>query len=162
MNKFYIIYAISLLCFTPLQVHAACLPAELCAKATDFQDVDFGNYGFGGSDASTNYFVCAYVQNDDESNYDVTADGSGTGGSLIVTNGVTEVSMTIEYEEDSAPGWTTLSAGTPTSFANPDTVDEACGGGDTGKIRIFLPASQLMDATAGTYTGTVDITMSPD
>lgn len=140
----------------------ACLPADLCARVTGLQDVPLGTWG-GSGDLTSNYTMCAYIQNDDESNYEVTGSGTGAGGLYALSNGTTDISVTIEYEEDSDPGWITLNENIATIFPNPNTVDETCAvGGDSGKIRVTVPESTMEFATSGSYSGTINILLSPD
>lgn len=151
----------SLLILLSNQAYAACLPAELCARITGLTDQPLGTWG-GTGDLTSNYTMCVYVQNDNENNYEITGTGTGAGNAYILSNGTDDISMTVEYEEDTAPGWVVLNENIATIFPNPDTTDEICGGGDTGKIRVTVDESVMQYTTSGSYSGTVNLLVSPD
>ena len=146
-----------------LQAFAACLPAELCTKVSGLADVPLGTWG-GTGDLTSNYTMCVYVQNDNESNYDVTGTGTGTGSAYIVTSGTNDISVSVAFEESGAPGFIGLSETIPTVFMNPHTTDENCvgGGGNSAKIRVTVAEADMDFAISGTYTGTITLVTSPD
>lgn len=140
----------------------ACLPGDLCARITGLQDTALGTWG-GTGDLTSNYTLCVYIQNDNESNYEIIGTGTGAGNAYILSNGTTDISATVSYEEDSAPGWVTLNANIPTIFTNPNTVNETCGvGGDSAKIRVTIDDAVMQYATSGSYSGTISLNISPD
>tara|TARA_R110000868_G_scaffold262401_2_gene521011 strand:+ start:83 stop:568 length:486 start_codon:yes stop_codon:yes gene_type:complete len=141
---------------------AACLPAELCTKVSGLTDVPLGTWG-GSGDLTSNYTLCVYVQNDNESNYTVTGTGTGTGNEYIVTSGANEIPLNIDWEEDSDPGWTGLSENATTMFPNHNILDEDCAiGGNSAKVRVTIPQANMDYAISGSYSGTVSILTSPD
>jgi hypothetical protein len=155
------LFSLSLIGLNPL-AYAACLPLQLCARITGLQDTPLGTWG-GTGDLTSNYTLCAFIQNDDESNYEITGTGTGPGNTYILSNGTTDISATVEYEEDSAPGWVTLNENIATIFPNPNTVDETCAvGGDSGKIRVTVDETVMQYTTSGAYSGTINLLVSPD
>lgn len=144
-----------------MQANAACLPAELCARITGLADQPLGAWG-GSGDMTSTYTLCAYVQNDNENNYEITGTGTGPGNAYILSNGTSDISMTVEYEEDSAPGWVVLNENIATIFPNPETSDELCGSGNTAKVRVTVADSVMQYTTSGSYSGTVNLEISPD
>ena len=160
MKKTFLIIALSA---TAISTHAdaACLPAELCARISNLVDKPLGTF-FGTGDKTDFNSLCPYVQNDDESNYVITVTGDGGANEFITSNGTTDLPITVEYEETAQP-YATLVEATPTTFANPETVDETCGGaGGAGKVQVTIAEADMQAATAGTYTGTIQIVISPD
>ncbi|MFT7433122.1 MAG: hypothetical protein ACI9TY_000750 [Alphaproteobacteria bacterium] len=146
----------------PSMAFSACLPAALCTKVTGLADVALGTWG-GSGDLTSNYTMCAYVQNDNESNYTVTGSGTGAGSAYIISSGAKDIPVTVEYEESGAGGWVGLTPTAITTFANPNTADEDCAvGGNSAKVRVTIPSANMDYATAGTYTGTVTLVTSPD
>ena len=152
----------SLICVISPTVATACLPTDLCARITGLSDQPLGTWG-GTGDLTSDYTLCVYVQNDNESNYEVTGTGDGAGNAYILTNGTSDISMTVEYEEDSAPGWVVLNENIATIFPNPNTADETCGvGGNSAKVRVTVDESVMQYTTSGSYSGNVSLLVSPD
>lgn len=143
------------------QTHAVCLPAQTCAQVSSLVDVAFGEYDLVSPLQSIDN-ICAYVQDDDEINYTLTFEGSGTGNAFQLTNGVSTVDYSLALS-DNLQAFQDASTGiafTP-SHAN-DVIADCSTGGETARVRIRIAPSDIQFKTAGTYTGTVTVTMTPD
>lgn len=144
------------------QVNAACLPAELCGKISGLTDVPLGTWG-GTGDLTSNYELCVFVQNDNDSVYRIRGTGTGAGNAYIVSSGANDISVSIGWNQDGEASYFDLFANSLLSISNPNTADENCTvGGDSAQVKITIDEANMEYATAGTYTGTINIYTSPD
>ena len=164
MRKIFILALCASFCtsFVATQAHAICGGGDVCAQVSELDDFNFGSYTFTG-DITANSDFCPYLQNDNETDYQMTVDGDGAGGAFIITTGGSDLSLTVDYYNVDTLSYQSVSNGVSFVGNNANNVIADCSSGSGyGRVRITIPESVLENATAGNYTGNVTFSMNPD
>ena len=146
---------------------AIAAPAYPSARITGLTDVNFGIIN-SALDQSSSQSVCIYSVNgngNQEVGYSVQATGDGVGGAFSLASG----SQILPYEvrwADAAnqTSGTQLTAGTLVSgFAN-SSDSQTCfsGSQENASLTITVRGTQIAAATAGNYSGVLQITIVPE
>jgi len=129
-------------------------------RITELSDVAFGQLA-GLSDAYLSQSVCAYSTT---SGYFVTASGSGSGGAFSLAS----TSSTLPYEvmwaaSSGQSSGTALTAGVASPAFASGATQQTCNSGPptSASLIVVIRASALSAAQAGTYQGTLSITIAP-
>jgi len=148
------------------------LPPELAQAAaqvqiTNLSDVNFGSWGLGDPDLTTHLDLCVYAGgNSPAGGYAITA--SGSGGSFALRNGSNQLPFSASWDDGGAGNLggssTTLgSGGKLAAQVNANTSSPTCFlSSPTARLTLKLSATNLTAALAGTYTGTITLTLSPN
>jgi hypothetical protein len=121
-------------------------------------DFSFGVWG-GVADLVSSDPVCIY--NSASAAYTITASGSGPGGNLSLASGGNSLGYDVAFR-GSVGGYVTLTANSPQSFSAANQISNSCGGGTNADVRVTVSASNLLAATAGSYSGTLTVTVGPE
>ena len=94
--------------------------------------------------------------------YRITARGSGSGGAFTLTNGISQLAYSVQYAGRTG-GFATLTAGVPRTGLAGDTRAQCTGlTRESERLRITITAANLTAATAGTYSGSLTLTVAPE
>jgi spore coat protein U-like protein len=140
-----------------------CLVAIMAAGPAQAQRARIGglvDVNFGTISATTtqsmrqNVAVCSYQGNPHRLNYSVTATGSGPGSAFTISTGAANLPYDVQWSDlPGQTGGTMLQPGvTASGFGNPETAS----------LTVSLRAADLASASAGNYSGTLQITITPE
>ena len=142
-------------------------PAQSNARISGLADVAFGTIN-SPIDQSSSQNVCIFSvkgNGNQQVGYSVQATGDGTSGAFTVASG----SQTLPYEvywADAAnqTGGTQLTTGaTVTGFANAsDSQTCLSGSQDNASLTVTIRGTEIAAATAGNYSGILQITIVPE
>lgn len=147
---------LSLLCGGALLISSPYAAADV--RIVGVGDFSFGMWG-GIGDLVNSDPVCVY--NSASAAYTVTASGSGPGGDFTLVSGGNSLLYEVAFR-GSAGGYVTLEANSPQSFSAANQVSNSCGGGTNADVRVTVSASNLQAASAGSYSGTLTVTVGPE
>ena len=130
------------------------------ARITDLSDLTFGQLS-GVGDASLAESVCAYSTN---GSYLVTASGSGSGGAFTLASAVGTLPFEVMWA--ASPGQSTgtaLVAGVASQVFSTNATQHACNSGPptSASLIVVIRVSTVAAAQAGSYQGTLTITIAP-
>jgi spore coat protein U-like protein len=145
--------------FCPVAVRAQ------SARISGLTDVNFGTItGTLDQTNSQNVAVCSYKNNPHRLLYSVTANGSGSGGSFQLSSGSATLAYDVQWAD--SPGQTTgvmLQPGVPTGgLGNAATGFTCPQQPDTAILIVTIRSGDLATASAGNYTGTLQLTVAPE
>lgn len=124
---------------------------------TGMDDYNFGTYVVGGGTQQQAQANCIGKSSGDDS-WTGTINGSGAGGAFTLSDGA---GNTIPFTIQRTPTPAFL-AGVPNSADQADNTPPLdCGGVDNQNFRIDIDGTDLDGAPAGTYSGYIDITVTP-
>jgi hypothetical protein len=140
-------------------------PAQAADKAriTGLFDVTFGIVTTG-VDSTSSQSVCAYSDSNTQ-RYSVLASGTGSGGAFEIESGAARLPYEVLWADTAnQTGGTALVAGGVTSGFSSTATHQFCNSGPSASasLTIALRASALGSATAGTYSGTLQIMIAPE
>ncbi|MBL0319705.1 MAG: hypothetical protein IPP74_10535 [Alphaproteobacteria bacterium] len=144
------------------------------ARISRLSDVTVPLWITGNGNIQQDVFVCVYVGGTPATrNYHVTATGNGPG--FLIKNGARSVAYSVQWNDGGAanPGGgtsKTLTSGSSIAASNArfpaDTPFNSsnCNGGasPTARIRLTITSAALDAVPDGTYTGTLNILISPN
>lgn len=126
-------------------------------RVSGLDDIALGLYpGAGdlvGADA-----LCVY-RNDPSSRYEIEAGGQGAGRAFELRQGAAVLPFEVDYDDGS--GFARLEAGRALRASGADTRSPSCGGLGTGNVRVRVREADLATADAGSYAGTLTLTVAP-
>lgn len=126
-------------------------------RVSGLDDIALGRYpGAGdlvGADA-----LCVY-RNDPSSRYEIEAGGQGAGQAFELRQGAAVLPFEVDYDDGS--GFARLEAGRALRASGADTRSPSCGGLGTGNVRVRVREADLATADAGSYAGTLTLTVAP-
>ena len=141
-------------------------PAHADGRITDLADVAFGTIS-ATTDQSRSENICAYSSTGffGGADYSVRATGSGSGGAFTLASGSARLPYEVQWAD--SPNQTSgvsLSAGSLKSGFGNSAFLQNCTfqAQGTASLTIIIRGTQLAAATAGNYTGTLQITIVPD
>lgn len=158
--------ALAALLAAPLAAACVVSPARAQSnnvRVTQLDDMAFGFVsGPGDQQISDNVCVFAHTVND---RYAVIATGSGGSGAFVITS--VQDSLTYEVQWSGSPnqsGGTSLVAGVTSPTFTSGATHQTCRNGPTtsASLTVVLRAAELDRVTAGSYSGTLQITIVPN
>jgi hypothetical protein len=132
-------------------------------RDTGLSDVSFGLIA-GTADRSISQSICAYSTSS-TAGYSVTATGSGPAGGFSLAGGPAPLPYEVLWAgAANQTGGTTLIAGTGTSGFTSAASQQTCNSGtnSSASLTIIIRSTTLSSAAAGTYAGTLQITIAPE
>lgn len=133
------------------------------ARVSGLADVNFGLVA-GLGDRAISQSLCAYTSSRTE-RYAITAVGSGSGGSFTLSSGTTQLGYDVLWADvPNLASGSSLSPNVPTSgFVSP-VKNHQCNGNPptSASLTIVLRDAVLRDARAGSYAGTLQVTIAPE
>lgn len=148
---------------------AVAIPAPACADAriTGLTDVNFGTLA-SPVDQSSSQSLCVFSSNGGflgGAGYSVRATGSGGGGAFVLSSGPKTLPYEVRWADSPGQaGGTQLSAGVLTTGFDNGALFQTClfQSQGTASLTVTLRASQIAAATAGNYSGVLQITIVPE
>ncbi len=127
-------------------------------QISNLEDIALADSGSG--DFVGNSSACIYRNGTGA--YTLTAIGSGASNAYTLSDGSTN-SLAYALTYDDGTGAQTMSAAAAlTGRINADTASKSCASGNNGSIDVTVAAADLDAVPAGTYTGTLTLTVSPE
>lgn len=137
--------------------------AQEKASISGLADVDFGLVA-GTAETRISQSVCAFTSSRID-RYSVRAQGSGSAGEFLLTSGPYDLQYDVLWSDaPNAAGGTSLAANVVTGgFVSP-AKQHRCQSGEpsTATLSIVLRSQVLQRASAGTYAGSLQITLVPE
>jgi len=133
------------------------------ARLTGLSDVAFGLIP-GTADQTASQSVCAFSQSNTQG-YSITAVGSGNGGAFTLSSGAATLAYDVLWADTAnQTGGTQLVAGTAESGFTSTAKQQTCNNGPStsASLTVALRSATLMSAMAGDYSGTLQITITPE
>jgi hypothetical protein len=144
----------------------AAAPAQAqSALVGGLADVNFGTVpAMVEQSNSQNIVVCSYRGQPNARPYSVIASGSGPGSAFELSTGAASLPYDVQWADSPGQtGGTMLQAGAAASgFGNGATGFECDGRPDTASLTVTIRAADLASAQAGSYAGTLQITIVPE
>jgi hypothetical protein len=144
---------------------ASCGAAGAAEKAriSGLADVNFGQIT-GTVDQAIGQSLCVYSSSPTGA-YGVTASGSGSGGSFALSSGSAELAYDVLWADapNQSSGMALLS-GTPRGGFTSNASQHFCNSGpsSTATLTIVIRSAELGNAQAGSYSGMLQITITPE
>jgi hypothetical protein len=135
------------------------------AQLSDLADVAFGTIiSPVDQTKSANVSVCSFQNKPHATSYSVTAIGSGPGGSFELSNGVSGLTYDVQWSDSiGQTGGTMLQAGAAApAFGNAADGFDCSGHPDNASLTVTIRSASLASAMAGSYSGTLQITIAPE
>lgn len=135
------------------------LDIQALVQVNNLDDLDLGSFSGGATDLTGTDTFCVYRNGG--GNFDIVMTGDGAASAFTLTDG----SSTLPYAVDFTNAATTTAMTTNTLLAgqaNADTTSTTCAGGDNMSVTVTVAAGDLSAAPAGTYGGTLTMTVSPE
>lgn len=147
-----------------MQPSAALAAPTQKARISGLSDVSFGLIVNFSVDQKNSQNICVYSQGS-SGLYRVTANGSGPGGSFVLSSG--NDSMPYEVQWSDVPGQatgTSLAPGIPLTGLSSDAGNQNCQSGPpaTASLITILRGSDVSVARAGSYSGTITLLLAPE
>lgn len=140
-------------------------PAEAQrVRLTKLSDVAFGAVSTTTSDISRAQTVCAYVQSL-SGHYNVRATGSGIGGAFTLAGSGAPMPYEVQWNGSAnQSSGSALVPGQALTGLTAVTVDETCSLliTSSASLIVLLRATDLGQATAGSYTGTLTLVIAAE
>ncbi|MXO61265.1 hypothetical protein GRI89_17105 [Altererythrobacter salegens] len=132
-------------------------------RITGFSDVPFGVVSVT-TDQTLSQSICAY-SSASTGGYWVSAQGSGSGGAFTLDSGAAQLPYDVYWADSSGQtGGRQLTAGSTATGFTSAISQQFCNSGPptSASLTIVLRASVLTGAIAGSYSGTLEITLGPE
>ncbi len=121
----------------------------------------------GSGNPSSNKRVCVY-SNTGSGDYTIAAtgnliaDGSAGAGFFVKMTAGRTIPYTVKWRDSAADGGTALTAGVAlTAQSGASTTSASCNLSTNANFEILFNADNILDSPAGSYSGTVQIVISP-
>jgi hypothetical protein len=143
--------------------------APACAQSnnvriTKLSDVVFGSVANLGVDAISSQSICVYAHST-SNGYQVTASGSGAGGSFVLTSGTSSLAYDVLWNETAGQNsGTQLNPNVTLTGQASAAIQQTCNTGPstTASLILVLRALALSSARAGSYSGTLTLLVGPE
>lgn len=148
-----------------LILSSLCLVISSVAMA-NMQVSNLKDYNFGEIDLKNtnevNHSLCVYSSDTTNTAYKVEVHSAGPGGHFEMSNGISSLPYTVNWSPVAAGGvgYVTLSPNVAVRMDNA-SGEEACPKGDNANLQISVNANALAGVTAGNYSTSLFITISP-
>jgi len=133
------------------------------ARITALSDVPFGLIP-GTTDQTASQNLCAYSSSN-TGGYNVTAVGNGNGGAFTLSSGAASLAYDVLWAGSAnQAGGTALVPGTATSGFTSTASQQTCNSGPStsASLTVVIRSATLTSAMAGSYIGTLQITIAPE
>ena len=143
-----------------------CAQAATQAQISKLSDVSFGTIANFSTDLTNSQSICVYSNGTGQSTvYHVTASGSGTGSAFTLASGASTIPYEVEWS--SSPGktsGTSLTSGTALTLQTSGANSASCSSGiaTSASLIVILRTATVQAARAGTYSGTLTLTVAPN
>lgn len=133
-------------------------------RITKLSDVVFGSVADLSVDAISSQSICVYAHSTNNG-YQVTASGSGTGSSFVLTSGASSLAYDVLWNQSAGQNsGTQLSPNVTLSGQTSSAMQQTCNTGPatTASLILVLRSSALSSARAGSYSGTLTLLVGPE
>lgn len=133
------------------------------ARITGLGDVAFGLV-VGTGDRSASQNLCVF-NSSGTGRYSVTATGSGTGGTFALSSGAAQLPYDVLWADSpDQTGGTQLVAGAAAPGFASAAAQQTCNSGPpaSASLTVVIRSAALTRATAGDYSGTLQVTIAPE
>jgi len=130
-------------------------------RVSNFSNLSFGIYS-GSGPLSSDIDLCVYS---DTGSYDVTVTGSGSGSSFTINSGSNAISYSVYWNDTSGTSGSVQITTPGSPLGNQGGAHETepdCNGGTNANLEVRFSESNLQAAKAGSYSGTVYVTVEPN
>lgn len=137
-------------------------------RISGLSDVAFGSITSFTVDEVQSQSICLYSKSPPANNYSVTASGSGPGGAFLLTSPSGTLPFEVQWSDTPAQtSGSQLAANQALtgqhSTAGGGSVDDCSSGpASTASLIVILRSAALGAALSGTYTGTLNLLVSPE
>ena len=133
-------------------------------RISKLSDVAFGAIANVGADATNSQSLCIYA-NTANQGYRITASGSAPGGAFSLTSGSFLLNYEVQWNQ--APGQssgTQLSPNVTLTGLISSATQQTCNSGPatSASLILVLRSSELSNAQAGSYSGTLTLLVGPE
>lgn len=135
------------------------------ARITGLADLAFGTINSPVDQSSSqNVSVCSYQGRFTTLGYSVQAMGSGSGGNFALSSGAATLAYDVQWADSpNLTSGTLLQVGVASGGFGNAAGRSACDSRpDTASLTVTIRAAQIAAAMAGSYTGTLQITIVPE
>ncbi len=135
------------------------------ARVGGLADVAFGTINSPVDQSnSENVSICSFKGWGSTRPYSVQATGSGAGGAFTLSSGAATLAYDVQWADSpNQSAGTMLQPGVAsTGFVNAVSLFPCFGQPDDASLIVTIRAAQIATATAGSYTGTLQITIVPE
>lgn len=140
----------------------AAVVAQDKAQISGMQNLDFGTVSNLGVDVTRSVNLCVYSSS---VGYRVTAFGSASGGAFLMSGAGNVLPFSVEWSESSnSTSGEALSAYDPLISQMSSATHKTCNRGPlySASLIVRLRAADLSVATAGSYSGSLSVVISPE
>lgn len=133
-------------------------------RISKLSDVAFGAIANVGADATSSQSICVYA-NTAIQGYRITASGSAPGGGFSLTSGSFLLNYDVQWNEaPSQSSGTQLSPNVTLTGLTSSATQQTCNSGPatTASLILVLRSSELSNARAGAYSGTLTLLVGPE
>jgi hypothetical protein len=133
-------------------------------RITKLSDVAFGAIGNVGADATNSQSLCIYA-NTAIQGYRITASGSAPGGAFSLTSGSFLLNYEVQWNQaPSQSSGTQLSPNVTLTGLISSATQQTCNSGPatSASLILVLRSSELSNARAGSYSGTLTLLVGPE
>lgn len=158
-----ILRAISLIGLSYLAGQSAILQAADKVRVSSLKAVDFGQLS-GVGDRRVSQSICAFSSSATKG-YSITASGTGEGGSFALNSTAAYLPYEVLWSDNSGQSsGTSLIPGTPRGGFQSTASQHFCmsGPSSSASLIIVIRSAAIESARAGSYSGTLQIVISPE
>lgn len=133
-------------------------------RISNLSDVAFGSIVNVGADATNSQSICVYA-NTAIRGYRVTASGSAPGGGFSLTSGASLLNYEVQWNQAAAQSsGTQLSPNVTLTGQISSATQQTCNSGpaNSASLILVLRGSELSNARAGSYSGTLTLLVGPE
>ena len=133
-------------------------------RISKLSDVAFGSIANVGADATNSQSLCVYA-NTANQGYRFTASGSAPGGAFSLTSGSFLLNYEVQWNQaPSQSSGTQLSPNVTLTGLISSATQQTCNSGPatTASLILVLRSSELSNARAGSYSGTLTLLVGPE
>ena len=133
-------------------------------RITKLSDVAFGAIGNVGADATNSQSLCIYA-NTANQGYRITASGSAPGGAFSLTSGSFLLNYEVQWNQTpSQSSGTQLTPNVTLTGLISSATQQTCNSGPatSASLILILRSSELSNARAGSYSGTLTLLVGPE
>jgi len=133
-------------------------------RISKLSDVAFGAIANVGADATNSQSLCIYA-NTANQGYRITASGSAPGGAFSLTSGSFLLNYEVQWNQSpSQSSGTQLSPNVTLTGLISSATQQTCNSGPatTASLILVLRSSELSNARAGSYSGTLTLLVGPE
>lgn len=133
-------------------------------RISKLSDVAFGAIANVGTDATSSQSLCVYA-NTAIQGYRITASGSAPGGAFSLTSGSFLLNYEVQWNQAAAQSsGTQLSPNVTLTGLISSATQQTCNSGpaNSASLILVLRSSELSNARAGSYSGTLTLLVGPE